>query len=95
MIESFFIVIDGEPQTITGKIITKVGDPARQMTYAFIKGNDGGNYVRRRGKCSCCEEIQEDYLKFDSWEELKEYTDDSWIFEAVFNSMCGPAGGIH
>lgn len=95
MSEDFFIVIEGLPQTISGKVVTQIGDPARQMSYTFIKGNDGGNYVKRKGKCSCCEEIQEDCIKFESWEELKEYTGEGWVFETVFNSMVGPPGGIH
>ncbi len=95
MTEIFSMVLDGMPCEISGRIVTKIGDPARQMSYTFIKGNDGNNYVKRKGKCSCCEEIQEDYIKFDSLRELQEYTGESWIFEAVFNSMIGPSGELH
>ncbi len=89
------MVIDGVPQTITGKIITKIGDPARQLTYTFIKGDDRGNYVKRRGTCSCCQEKQEDWFKFESYTELKEYVGDAWVFEAVANSMCEPSKELH
>ncbi len=95
MTESFFVVLDGVPQSITGQIVTQIGDPARQMSYVFIKGEDGGNYMKRRGTCSCCQEEQEDWIKLKTWQELKEYTGDAWIFEAVANSMCGPPGGVH
>lgn len=95
MTENFFMVLDGVPCEISGRIVTQIGDPARQMTYVFIKSDDGGNYVKRRGTCSCCSEEQEDWFKFESYGELKEHTGNAWIFEAVANSMVGPPGGVH
>lgn len=93
--ESFFIVLDGMPCTVTGKIVAQIGIPAPPpdppMVFTFIKGNDGNNYVKRKGKCSCCEEFQEDCIKFQTLKELQEYAGDSWLFEAVFNSMHEPS----
>ncbi len=95
MTESFFIVLDGVPCEISGRIVTKIGDPARQMTYTFVKSINGDNYVKRKGKCSCCEQIEEDWFKFESWEELKEFTGNYWIFEVVALSMGEPLCSIH
>lgn len=94
-VQEFLMVLDGVAWTVTGRIVAQVGDPARKMVYAFVKGEAGGNYLRRKGVCSCCQEIEEDWTRFDSWEELKERVGESWVLELAARGMCERQGNLH
>lgn len=88
-----YLVVEGPP---AGRLVARVGDPARQTVFTFIKGEDGGNYAGRRGPCSCCQEVQEDWLRFDSWEDLAPYfPEKNWLYEMIARQMCGPAETLH
>ena len=98
-VQEFRMVLDGVAWTVTGRIVAQVGDPARKMVYTFIKGETGGNYLQRRGVCSCdqCQgqEEKEDWLRFDSWEELRERAGEIWLLELVARGMCERTANLH
>ena len=86
--EDFLMVLEGMSQTVTGRVVAQIGDPIQKMVYTFIKGNAGGNYMKRKGICSCCQEVEEDWTRFDSWEEIGERVGKLWFIEAVVRGMC-------
>jgi len=98
--EDFLMVLEGMSQTVTGRIVAQVGkDPALETVYVFIKGEAGGNYLRRIGICSCCNEIEEDWTMFQSWEELKERLEERaeklWLLKIIAGRMCGEKPELH
>lgn len=82
------MVLGGIAQTVTGRIVAQIGDPFQKMVYTFIKGNAGGNYMARKGICSCCQEVEQDWIMFDSWEDIEGCIGKNWIIELVVRGMC-------
>ena len=89
------MVLGGIAQTVTGRIVAQIGDPIQKMVYTFVKGEAGGNYMKRKGVCSCCREVEEDWTMFDSWEEIGERVGRLWFIEAVVRGMCGEKPELH
>ena len=89
------MVLDGMTQTVTGRIVAQIGDPFQKMVYTFIKGEAGGNYMKRKGICSCCQEVEEDWTMFNSWEEIEDRVAKLWFIEAVARGMCGEKPALH
>jgi len=93
--QEFRMVLDGVAWTVNGRIVAEIGDPARKMVYTFVKGEAGGNYLRRRGRCSCCDEEKEDWNRFNSWEDIQERTGNIWVLEVVARGMCERTANLH
>lgn len=89
------MVLEGIPQNITGRIVAQIGDPFQKMVYTFIKGLAGGNYMKRKGICSCCQEVEEDWIMFDSWEDIKDRVANLWFIEVVVKGMCDEKPDFH
>ena len=92
--QEFTMNLGGVIQIITGEIVGQVGkDPTQEMVYVFVKGEAGGNYLRRIGTCSCCNEVEEDWIMFNFWEELEERLEEQpeklWLLKIIAGRMCG------
>ena len=86
--QEFEMVLGGIAQTVTGRIVAQIGDLFQKMVYTFIKGEARGNYMKRKGVCTCCGEVEEDWTMFESWEEIGERVGNLWFIEAVVKGMC-------
>jgi len=86
--QEFTMNLEGVIQIVTGRIVAQIGDPFQKMVYTFIKGTAGGNYMKRKGVCSCCGEVEDDWTMFNSWEEIEERVAKLWFIEAVVRGMC-------
>lgn len=93
--QEFIINLEGIIQAIDGRIVAQVENPFKKMVYTFIKGSAGSNYLKRRGVCSCCQEIEEDWTMFNSWEELEERIGKGWLLEVVARGMCERQRNYH
>ena len=93
--EEFEMVLGGIAQTVTGRIVAQIGDPFQKMVYTFVKGEAGGNYMKRKGVCTCCGEVEEDWTMFESWEEIEDRVAKLWFIEAVVRGMCNEKPALH
>lgn len=92
--QEFTMNLGGVIQIVTGRFVVQVGkDPTKEMVYVFVKGEAGGNYLNRTGTCSCCNEVEEDWTMFQSWEELEERLEEQpeklWLLKIIAGRMCG------
>ena len=91
--QEFTMNLEGVIQIVIGKFVGQVGkDPTQEMVYVFVKGEAGGNYLRRIGTCSCCNEVEEDWIMFNFWKELEERIEEQseklWLLKIIAGRMC-------